>query len=100
VAELPLSRNDVDYGNYDRAQAKVVLGVQPEPIARLARVHGLDDVKRLPSFLDLGMVRPVGTRVPKTIDLDSRAWEIYLLHPDPGQVAHDAEVARRLIRYE
>ena len=100
VAELPVSRTDVDYRRWDRAQAKVVLGVQPRPIPRLAAVHGLEDVRRLPSFLELGMVRPVGTRVPKTVDLDSRAWEVYLLHADPGQVARDAEAVRHLIRYE
>jgi biotin carboxylase len=100
LAELPVSSADVDHARYDRAQAKVVLGVQPQPIPRLAVVHGLDDVRRLPSFLDVGMVRPVGTRVPRTVDLDSRAWEVYLLHSDPGQVAHDAEAVRRLIHYE
>jgi biotin carboxylase len=100
VAELPVSRTDVDYRRWDRAQAKVVLGVQSRPVPRLAAVHGLEDVRRLPSFLEVGMVRPVGTRVPKTVDLDTRAWEVYLLHADPGQVARDAAAVRHLVRYE
>ncbi len=95
-----MSRTDVDYRRWDRAQAKVVLGVQPHPIPRLAAVRGLDEVRRLPSFLEVGMVRPAGTRVPKTVDLDTRAWEVYLLHADPVQVARDAEAVRHLIRYE
>jgi hypothetical protein len=45
------------------------------------------------------MVRPLGTRVPTTVDLETRAWEVYLLHSDPRQVEHDAARVRRLIRY-
>ena len=100
VGELRVSRTDVDYARWDRAQAKVVLGVQAHPIARLAAVRGLEQVRRLPSFLEVGMVRPVGTRVARTVDLDTRGWEIYLMHPDPAQVARDAEAVRRLLRYE
>jgi hypothetical protein len=100
LGELPVLGSDVDYGRYDGAMAKVVLGVQPAPLPRLQAVHGLDEVRRLPSFLDVGMVRPLGTRVPVTVDLETRAWEVYLLHADPRQVERDAAHVRRLVRYE
>jgi hypothetical protein len=100
LGELPVSGSDVDYRRYDSAQAKVVLGVQPQPIARLGAVDGLDEVRRLPSFLDFGMIRPLGTRVPRTVDLDSRAWEVYLLHANAAQMERDASQVRRLIRYD
>jgi hypothetical protein len=100
LGELPVVGGDIDYARYDSAMAKVVLGVQPSPLPRLQAVHGLDEVRRLPSFLDFGMVRPLGTRVPTTVDLETRAWEVYLLHSDPRQVERDAALVRRLIRYE
>jgi hypothetical protein len=100
LGELPVVRGDVDYGRYDAAQAKVVLGVQPHVIPRIRAVHGLDVVRGLRSFVEVGMVRPVGTRAPVTVDLDSRGWEVYLIHADPGQVARDAAVVRQVMRYE
>ena len=56
-------------------------------------------VRALPTFLDVGMVRPLGTRVPVTVDLETRAWEVYLLHTDRQQVERDAARVRRLLRY-
>jgi biotin carboxylase len=100
LGELPVLRSDVDYGRYDAAQAKVVLGVQPFVVPRIRAVHGLDTVRRLPSFVEIGMVRPVGTRAPVTVDLDTRAYEVYLLHAAAGQVARDAAVVREVLRYE
>ena len=100
LGELPVSRGDVDYARYDRWRAKVVLGVQPVAIPRIRAVRGLDEVKRLPSFFEVGMVRPVGTGAPQTIDLDSRGWEIYFISDDPGQLARDGRRARELLRYE
>jgi biotin carboxylase len=100
LAEMPVTRADVDYARWDAAQAKVVLGVQSHPIPRIRAVHGLDVVRRLPSFVEIGMVRPVGTRAPVTIDLDSRGYEVYLIHADPAQVARDAKVIRDVLRYE
>ena len=100
LGELPVVGSDVDYGRYDAAQAKVVLGVQPFVLPRIHAVHGLEAVRRLPSFVEVGMVRPVGTRAPMTVDLDTRAYEIYLLHADPAQVAHDAAAVRAAMRYE
>jgi hypothetical protein len=100
LGELPVVANDLDYERYDSAQAKVVLGVQPFGIPRIRAVHGLDAVRRLPSFVEVGMVRPIGTRAPVTIDLETRGYEIYLLHADPRQVARDAAVVRDVLRYE
>ena len=100
LGELPVVPADVDYRRYDAAQAKVVLGVQASGIPRIRAVHGLEAVRRLPSFVEIGMVRPVGTRAPVTVDLDSRGYEVYLLHADPRQVARDAAVVREALRYE
>ena len=36
----------------------------------------------------------------QTVDLRSKSYEVYLLHPDEEQVADDAEAVRRLLRYE
>ena len=100
LSEMPVTGNDVDYARYDSAQAKVVLGVQPHVIPRIRAVHGLETVRRLPSFAEIGMVRPVGTRAPVTVDLDTRGFEVYLLHADRAQVARDAQVIRDVLRYE
>ena len=100
LAELPVLGSDVDYARYDAAEAKVVLGVQPTVIPRIRALHGLDVVRRLPSFAEVGMVRPVGTRAPVTVDLDTRSYEVYLIHPDRAQVARDAAVVREVLRYE
>src|SRR6185503_18471358 len=100
LGELPVSRGDVDYARYDRWRAKVVLGVQQQAIPRIRAVRGLDEVRALPSFFEVGMVRPVGTGAPQTIDLDTRGWEIYLISDDPGQLARDGRRVRELLRYD
>jgi ATP-grasp domain-containing protein len=100
LGELPALASDVDYERYDRWQAKVVLGVQQQRIPRIRAVHGLAEVQRLPTFADVGMMRPVGTSAPQTIDLETRGWEIYFIGDDPRQVAHDGQRARELLRYE
>jgi hypothetical protein len=63
-------------------------------------VHGIDDVQELPSFAGIGMLRPPGLRLPVTRDLNTKSFEVYLLHPDPWQIERDAELVRRLLRYE
>ncbi len=100
LGELPARRGDVDYARYDRWRAKVVLGVQQQAVPRIRTVRGLEEVKALPSFFEVGMVRPVGTGAPQTIDLDTRAWEIYFVSDDPEQLARDGRRARELLRYE
>jgi len=100
LGELPARRGDVDYARYDRWRAKVVLGVQPVAIPRIRAVRGVEEVERLPSFFELGMIRPVGTSAPQTIDLDTRGWELYLISDDPEQLARDGRRARELLRYE
>ena len=54
----------------------------------------------MPSFDAFGKLRPVGTRAPQTRDLDSAAWELYLVHESRDQVDHDADLAHRILRYE
>jgi biotin carboxylase len=100
LAELPLRRDDIDYGRYDELQARIVSGVQTHEIRRVRAVHGLDAVRALPSFHDVGFVRPAGVRLAQTRDLSTKSYEIYLVHPDPAQIAHDAREVRRLLRYE
>ncbi|HEV8631660.1 MAG TPA: ATP-grasp domain-containing protein [Thermoanaerobaculia bacterium] len=100
LGELPARRGDVDYGRYDRWQAKVVLGVQPEALPRIQAVRGKEEVERLPTFHELGMLRPVGTGAPQTVDLETRAWELYLIGEDREQLVRDGQRARELLRYE
>ncbi len=100
LGELPVRRSDVDFTRYDRWRAKVVLGVQPVALPRIGAVHGLAEVERLATFAEVGMVRPPGTGAPQTIDLDSRAWEVYLIGDDGDQLARDGCRVRELLRYE
>lgn len=99
LAELPLRRSEVNFPAYDARAAMVVQGAQPVALARIEAVEGVERVENLPSFLKFGMVRPVGKPAPKSVDLDSRAWELYLMHPDPAQVAEDAEVCWEVLKY-
>ena len=98
--DIRISPRDVDYEHYDAMSARILSGVQDEEIERVARVVGLAEVEALPSFAGTGMLRRPGMRVPVSRDVNSKAWEVYLLHPDPEQVAADAEAARELLRYE
>lgn len=100
LGELPARRNDVDYARYDRWRAKVVLGVQSSALPRIHAVQGLEEVQRLPSFAEVGFLRPVGTGAPQTIDLDTRGWEVYLISNDPEQLARDGRRVRELLSYE
>ncbi len=100
LAQMPLSGRDVDLVRYDRLAARVVHGIQPHELSPIRRVHGVDTVRALPSFQEFGKLRPVGTRAPVTRDLDSAAWELYLIHDNADQVNHDAAVAHLVLRYE
>jgi|CXWL01.1.fsa_nt_gi hypothetical protein len=99
LAELPLRRAEVNFAAYDAKAAMVVQGAQPHALGRIQRVDGVAEVERLPSFAGFGLVRPVGAPAPRTIDLKTRAWELYLIHPNEEQVEHDAAMAWRLLRY-
>ena len=100
LAELPFDPHDVDYDRYDELEARIVSGIQPYEIQRVSAIHGLDEVRELPSFEGFGFLWPPGTRVPVTRDLDTKSYELYLMHPDPRQIEHDAQMVRRLFRYE
>jgi hypothetical protein len=100
LSEMPARRSDIDYARYDRWQAKVVLGAQAVAIPRIRAVRGVAEVERLPSFSFFGMVRPAGSGAPRTIDLETRGWEVYLVHHDRAQVARDGRRVRELLRYE
>lgn len=100
LAHLPLHPGEVDYERYDRWEARVVEGVQPRTLPRIHRVHGVERVEALPSFHGWGLLRPPGTPAPRTVDLDTNAWELYLIHEDLGQIDRDARLARKLLRYE
>ncbi len=100
LADLPLSRRDVDFDRYDRYSARVINGVQEYPIPRIRAVHGVREVEALPSFEGFGLVRPVGTPAPLSVDVDSRAYDVFLIHPDEAQMKQDAKAVWRLLRYE
>jgi hypothetical protein len=100
LADMPLQGKDVDFDRYDRLEARVVHGIQPVELPRISRIHGEQTVRSSPSFDDFGKLRPVGTRAPLTRDLDTAAWELYLIHESLAQVDHDADQAHRVLRYE
>ncbi len=97
---LPHAPQDVDYERYDRHEARIVSGIQSVEIPRISAVHGLDEIERLPSFEGFGLLKPPGMRLPVTRDLDTKSYEVYLLHPDPQQVVRDEQAVRQLLRYE
>ena len=100
IGKLPAQISDISYVRYDSFHARVLTGVQTKDLAQISAVRGLERVKALPSFDGIGLLRAVGTPAPQTRDLDTRAWELYLIHPDAQQIARDAELAHELLRYE
>ncbi len=98
--DLDVGPADVDYAYYDAHGARILSGIQDVEIESISAVHGVDEVRALPSFAGLGMLRRVGMRAPLSRDVNTKAWEVYLFHADPEQVAEDARAARRLLRYE
>ena len=100
LEEMPLVPSDVDYARYDRYSARILSGIQAEPIAAVAALHGLEEVEALPSFAGTGLLRPRGAPLQVTRDLRTKSYEVYLMHLDPDQVEEDARRARQLLRYE
>ncbi|MBZ0113854.1 MAG: ATP-grasp domain-containing protein [Thermoanaerobaculia bacterium] len=99
IAHLPLRRHDVDHERYDRLFARLVSGIQEQPLARIQGVLGVAEAERLESFAGFGLLRRVGQPAPKTLDLDTIGWEAYLIHPDEDQVVRDSIEIRRLVSY-
>lgn len=100
LAEMPLTGRDLNFERYDGLEARVLHGVQSRAIRRIRATHGVERVRALPSFQGFGKLRQPGMRAPLTRDLDSAAWELYLIHEDLGQIEHDAKTARQVLRYE
>jgi biotin carboxylase len=100
VDELPLSSRDVDYRRYDSFAARIVSGIQTVSLAAVRALHGLEEVEELPSFVGSGLIRKPGMPLAQTVDLRSKSYEVYLMHPDPERVAADAAAVRELLRYE
>jgi hypothetical protein len=96
---VDVSPDDVDFAHYDRHAARIVSGIQEVELPRVSQVLGLEEVERLPSFQGTGMLRRPGMRVAASRDVNTKAWEVYLFHEDPAQVAADARAARALLRY-
>ncbi|NJL28677.1 MAG: ATP-grasp domain-containing protein [Thermoanaerobaculia bacterium] len=99
LADLPVTAMDVHYERYDSLEARIISGIQTVEIPRVQAVLGLEEVQELPSFDSIGVLRRPGMPAPQTRDLDTKAYEVYLVHPDPRQVARDAHEVRRLLRY-
>ncbi len=97
--DVRISPHDVDYAHYDAYTACILSGIQKQELPRITAVHGLDEVQALPSFAGVGMLRRPGMRVPVSRDVNSKAWEVYLLHLDARRVERDAAAARSLLRY-
>jgi len=98
--ELPLVASDVDRERYDSFAARIVSGIQPVALPAVRAVHGVAEVQELPSFAGIGLLRRPGMPLPQTRDLRGKSYEVYLMHRDREQVAHDAQMVRRLLRYE
>lgn len=100
LADLPLTGRDLDYGRYDRRRAAVLSGIQEHTVRPIRKVHGAEEVQSLPSFAGFGILRPLGTTARATIDLDTAAWEVYLVADSVDQLERDSRLVRRLLRYE
>ncbi len=100
LAHLPLRRSDVRLDRYDSLFARLVSGIQSRNLPRIRKVHGAATAEKLPSFAGFGQLRRVGQPAPQTRDLDTIAWEAYLIHGDPQQVALDSHRIRELVYYE
>lgn len=97
--DIRVSTGDVDYERYDALSARIISGVQEFEIPEIRAVVGLDEVRALPSFSGVGMLRQPGRPAPVSRDVNTKAWEVYLLHPDAEQVEEDARAVRALLRY-
>ena len=100
LADLPLHRDDVNYRRYDSLNARLVSGIQRRPLGAIRSVYGVDQTESLPSFAGFGLLRRVGQPAPQTRDLDTIAWETYLIHQEGAQVELDSRRVRALLRYE
>ncbi|MBZ0111208.1 MAG: ATP-grasp domain-containing protein [Thermoanaerobaculia bacterium] len=100
VDRVDLGPDDVDYARYDSLQARIVSGIQDVEIPQIRVVHGKEEVESLPSFLGFGTFRGPGTKMPVTRDLDTKAYEVYLMHPSPEQIEHDAAATRHWLTFE
>ncbi len=99
LASFPADPGDVHYDRYDRTHVRIVSGVQDEPIPRISGLAGTELVERLPSFHGFAELKPPGAPLPRTTDLYTRSFVVYLVHPDPDQVEHDVALVRRHLRY-
>jgi len=100
LAEMPITAGEIDYARYDSFDGRVVHGIQSHAIAQIRAVHGVKEVEALPSFQGFGKLRYPGMSAPLSRDLDTVAWELYLIHQEAEQVALDTARARALLRYE
>lgn len=100
LADLPLTGRDLDYARYDRRRAAVLSGIQEHTVRPIRSVRGVEEVQSLPSFAGFGILRPLGTTAWPTVDLDTAAWEVYLVADDVEQLERDSRLVRRLLRYE
>ncbi len=100
VDRIELGPDDVDYSRYDHLHSRIVSGIQPRSLDRIRRIHGKEEVEALPSFQGFGTLRHPGMPLPMTRDLDTKSYEVYLLHPSAEQVEHDARAVRQWLRFE
>lgn len=100
LSDTPLRYEDVNYHNYDSRQARIVSGVQLDGIEVIHAVYGVNEVSQLPSFYDFGFTRPVGAPCPATVDLLTKAYEVYLIHEDPEVLERDSQLVREWLQYE
>lgn len=100
LTDLPLTGRDLNYARYDRRRAAVLSGIQEHTVRPIRKVHGVEEVQSLPSFAGFGILRPLGTTAWATVDLDTAAWEVYLVADDVDQLERDSRLVRRLLRYE
>ncbi len=100
LTELQAHVGELSYDRYDRNEARIVSGVAERELPVIHRVHGVDQVERLPSFEGFGFLRKQGQPLPLTRDLGTKSYEAYLMHPDPQQIARDTQAVWDLLRFE
>ena len=100
LSDFKAQDHELDWRRYDYYSCRIVSGVQPVSLSEIESIQGLDKVRALPSYYGIERLRPPGASLPKTEDLDTKSWELYLFHPNPHQVELDARRARHLIQYQ
>ena len=100
ITNLSASGRDVDWKRYDQYYASMLSGIQEETLPKIRSINAYEEVQELESFQSFGVIRPPGRPAFQTVDLDTTAWEVFLIHSDLGQLQRDAHFIRQNLYYQ